>query len=394
MPPSLLSHYSLPPTFVGRYLFTTTPTPGTMPAKAIPIIVAAVVATAIVIYDNREQIVDLYERGREKLAQSLHRFADSVGPRHLEAPHGYSGHSHEVRRQSFDERLRREEELEGFSQTYRDSPTATGRAHSNTPARYRHRNSVGTSSQHNIHRAQVLYDLSPSNKEIPLLPIRGANNTDTDTPTFSYEKDLPAPPLSPGHKLAPPQTELAPSESGYGSERTVLVSPPIKPQSSPFGKSIQHPDTPFTANPPVASPPFGLAIPIATVIVASPAIASRSIGIIPENAEVSAIPPSPPVLPQRPLSVHSSSESEPGIIPPNPFAPASPYMATQEWVNSTRSSGDTPSTPKGSSEAGSVAGEVVDIPEVESDFGSASDGEFDEAASWTEVGSQTSENDY
>lgn len=363
-----------------------------MPAKAIPIIVAAVVATAIVIYDNREQIIDLYERGREKLAESLHRFADSVGPRQREDPQAFSGHSHEVGRQSFDERLRREEELEGLSHTYRAPPRATGRAPSNTPARYRHRNSVGTGSQHSIHSAQVLFDIPPGSKGIPLLPIGGTIDTDTIAPTLSNEKDPPAPPLPPRHKSTLPQIEPAPSESGYGSEHTVLVSPPIKPQSSSSGKGIQHPDS-FTADPPAASSPLGLVIPMAAAIVASSAITSAGSAIVPEEAEVFATPPSPPALPQRALSVHSSSESEPGIIPPNPFAPTS-YITTQEWINNTRGSANTPSTPKAPSEAGSIAGEVVDIPEIESDFGSTSDGEFDEAASWTEVGSQTSENDY
>jgi len=146
---------------------------------------------------------------------------------------------------------------------------------------------------------------------------------------------------------------------------------------------------------PAVSPPSSTVIPAAAAAVAAAAVGSAGPVIEHQGSGVFAsIPPSPPSLPQRPPSVHSSSESEPGIIPPNPFAPTSSYMSTQEWINNTSSSGSTPSTPTLRSENGSVVGEVVDIPDIESDFGSNSDGEFDEAASWTEVSSQTSENDH
>ena len=77
-------------------------------------------------------------------------------------------------------------------------------------------------------------------------------------------------------------------------------------------------------------------------------------------------------------------------------------MSTQEWINNASSGssddGDSrPSTPAGhGSDDGSVVGmvEVVDTPDIVSEFGSGSEGEFDDAASWTELGSQTSENDY
>lgn len=350
-----------------------------MPAKAIPIIVAAVVATGIVIYNNREQIVELYERGREKLAQSLHKIADQVGPRQREAPVGYSDLGEAYNRQSFDDRLRREEEAEGFLQPYRSISSlqgrTTGRAQ-NAPARYRQRNMGGES--------HVLYDLP------------------------AVEKELPPPPLPP-RKTLDPKVEPAPSESGYGSERTAFVSPPIRPtraqqQSSPLSQQQEliMPSAPSTELAPRALSPPVPALPIA----AAAAVAGAAVGVtaaITLTPEV--FPTSPSTFPhvQSPPSIHSSSSrSEPDVIPPNPFEPTASYMSTQEWINNASSGssddgGSRPPTPVGhGSDDGSVVGaeEIVDIPDVVSESGSGSEGEFDDAASWTELGSQTSENDY
>ncbi|KAF8439213.1 hypothetical protein BGX38DRAFT_1273475 [Terfezia claveryi] len=357
-----------------------------MPAKAIPIIVAAVVATGIVIYNNREQIVELYERGRDKLAQSLHKIADQVGPRQREGPVGYSDLDEAYRRRSFDDRLRREEEAEGFLQPYRkiSNPQGrtTGRAQ-NAPARYRQRNTEG--------ECHVLYDLPAAEKELPL------------------------PPLPPRRTLEL-NDESAPSESGYGSERTAVVSSPIKPakiqqQSSPLAQQLEviMPSAPPAEPAPRALSPPAPTLPVSTAAV----VAGAAVGAIVATAltpeALTSLPTSPPTyqstIPhaQSPPSIHSSSShSEPDVIPPNPFESAASYMSTQEWINnaSSGSSDDGDSRPptlagQGSDDGSVVgAGEIVDIPDVVSEFGSGSEGEFDDATSWTELGSQTSENDY
>ena len=383
-----------------------------MPAKALPLIVAAVVATGIVIYNNREQIIDLYERGREKLAKSLHKFADTLNPPQREAPHGYSDYEqmHEPR-ESFDERLRREEEAEGFLHSHRAAPRATGRAPVNSPdPGLRQRNMSGSHPNHQ--RGQVLYDSSLDGKGIPLEQI----NKRRYTGTLLDEKELPPPPLPPRRQPSPsPVVERTPSESGYGSERTVLVSPPIKPQPSPLSKAAQQSDEPAPPPTPSRSVPI---IPIAAAAVAGAAVVGTAELLVPSEGSVvseaatapeDAGTPSEAVVPEesaaplpyaepqvqsRTVSMHSFSNSEPDIIRPNPFESTTQYMSIQEWANNASGSGSAPSTPTGPSEAGSVAGEVIDIPDVVSDFGSNSDGDFDETASWTEVGSETSENDY
>ncbi|KAF8423094.1 hypothetical protein EV426DRAFT_603834 [Tirmania nivea] len=352
-----------------------------MPAKAIPFIVAAVVATGIVIYNNREQIVELYERGREKLAQSLHKIADQVGPRQREAPVGYSDVDETYRRQSFNDRLRREEEAEGVLQSYRSIPNPQGRTTGrtqNAPARYRQRNMGGES--------HVLYDLP------------------------AVEKELPPPPLPP-RKTSELKAEPAPSESGYGSERTAFISPPIRPtraqqQSSPLA---QQPELIMPSAPPAEPAPHALSIPAAAPPIASATVvAGAAVGVTAAAAltpkVLASLPPSPSTLPhiQSPPSIHSSSShSEPDVLPANPFESTTSYMSTQEWINNasygSSDSDSRPPTPAShGSDAGSVvgAGEIVDIPDVVSEFGSSSEGEFDDAASWTELGSQTSENDY
>lgn len=344
-----------------------------MPAKAIPIIVAAVVATSIVIYNNREQIVELYERGREKLAQSLHKIADQVGPRQREAPVGYSDLDEAYNRQSFDDRLRREEEAEGFLQPYRSISNlqggTTGRAQ-NAPARYRQRNMGGES--------HVLYD---------------------------FEKELPPPPLPP-RKTLESKVEPAPSESGYDSEHTAFVSPPTRPtmvqqQSSPLA---QQPELIMPSAPPTE--PASRALSPVLPIAAATADAGAAVGVtaaIALTPEVFPTSPSPFPHIRSPPSIHSSSSrSEPDIIPPNPFESTASYMSTQEWINNASSGssddgGSRPPTPAGhGSDGGSVVGaeEIVDVPDMVSEFGSGSEVEFDDAASWTELGSQTSENDY
>lgn len=360
-----------------------------MPAKAIPLIVVAVVATAFVIYENREQIVELYERGKEKLAESLHRVADHVSPRQREAPVGYSDYEFtERRRNSFDERSRREEEAEGFLQPYRTSShRATGRAPRNPPARYRQRNTGGNSQDD-----QVLGDLPSSG--------RGENPFEQ-----THEAEMLPPPLPPRVKSNPEmQNEPTPSESGYGSEHTVFASPPvkpIKPQPSPLAQAPQQIEYIMPTAPPappaepVATAISNPVVPLAAPIIVGAAVGTTAAVVAPEI--LASVPSSPSTVPhvQSPLSIHSSSDSEPDVIPPNPFESAASYMSTQEWVNNTSSSEVTrPSTPAAASENGSVAGEMVDIPDVVSDFGSASEGDFDDAASWTELGSQTSENDY
>lgn len=355
-----------------------------MPAKAIPIIVAAVVATGIVIYQNREQIVELYERGREKLAESLHKLADHVGPRQREQPHGYSDDNRR-RSQSFDDRLRREEEAEGFLRPSRTTSHAqgmtTGRTQ-NAPARYRPRNIPPSAGE-----SHVLYDLP------------------------AVDKELPPPPLPP-RRTSEPEVEPTPSESGYGTEGTV-ISPPIRPtkaqqKSSPLAQQpelIMPSAPPAEATPPVPSPAAPV-VPIAAAAVVAGAVAGTAAAATLTPEALASIPASSYTLPhvQSPPSIHSSSShSEPDVIPPNPFESSASYMSTQEWINNTSSGSSDggnsrPSTPAGSaSDAGSVVsagGEVVDIPDVVSDFGSGSEGEFDDAASWTELGSQTSENDY
>ncbi|RPB28959.1 hypothetical protein L211DRAFT_250453 [Terfezia boudieri ATCC MYA-4762] len=351
-----------------------------MPAKAIPIIVAAVVATGIVIYNNREQIVELYERGRNKLAQSLHKIADQVGARQREGPMGYSDLDEAYRRRSFDDRLRREEEAEGFLQPYgkisNPEGRTTGRAQ-NAPARYRQRNTGG--------ECHVLYDLPAVKEDLPPLPPRRT-------------------------------LESAPSESGYGSEQTAFISSPLRParvqqQSSPLAQQSEviMPSAPPAEPAPRALSPPAPALPVsAAVVVAGAAVGATVAAALTPEALTSlptSLPTSPSTLPdaQSPPSTHSSSShSEPDVIPPNPFESAASYMSTQEWINNTScgssEDGDSrPPTQAGQgSDDGSVvgAGEIVDIPEVVSEFGSGSDGEFDDAASWTELGSETSENDY
>lgn len=361
-----------------------------MPAKALPLIVVAVVATGIVIYNHREQIVDLYERGREKLAQSLHRFADTVGPRQREAPVGYSDYG---RRQPSEDEISREEETEGFLQPYR-SHRATGRAQ-NTPARYRRRYSAGGDDQisQNSQNSQALYDL-PSGA----IPLQQVVPTQTNV-----EDELPPPPLPPRRQSEVQQTEPAPSESGYGSEHTVMVSPPIKATKHQPSPLAQAPQQPLTASTPLEeeqrevpshSTPF---IPLAAVVVAGTAAGATAAVLAPEMSSPTKEFASTLSVAQSPPSIHSSSShSESDIAQPNPFESTVSYMNTQEWINNTSSSSDDsrPPTPHVASEDGSVAGEIVDIPDVVSDFGTASDGEFDDAASWTELGSQTSENDY
>lgn len=361
-----------------------------MPAKALPIIVAAVVATGFVIYNNREQIVELYERGREKLAQSLHKIADHVGPRQRETPHGYPDHGGQ-RSQSFDDRLRREEEAEGFSLPYSQTSNSRGRTSGraqNTPARYRQRNPASAGSE-----GHVLYDLPAVDRELPPPPLPPRRNTNAES--------------------------KAPSESGYGSERTAIVSPAVRPtrvqpQSSPLAKEpeLLMPSAPPAELAPVHAPvpralsPPAPVVPIAAAAVVAGAAVGTTAAIVALTPEVLASLPAPlETLPhvQSPPSIpSSSSHSEPDIIPPNPFESTASYMSTQEWINNTNScssdGGDTrPQTPASlRSDDGSVvgAGEIVGIPDVVSEFGSASEGDFDDAASWTELGSQTSENDY
>jgi len=354
-----------------------------MPAKAIPIIVAAVVATGIVIYNNREQIVELYERGREKIAHSLHKIADQVGPRQREAPVGYSDLDEAYRRQSFDDRLRREEEAEGFLQPYRTISNPQGRATGrvqNAPARYRQRNTGGES--------HVLYDLPAVEKELP-----------------------PPPPPLPPRKTLESKVEPAGSESGYGSERTVFVSPPIRPtrvqqQSSPLSQQQEliMPSAPPAEPAPRALCPPAPVLPIAAAAVVAGAAVGTTAAAALTPEVLASLPTSPSTLPhvRSPPSIHSSSSySEPDVIPPNPFESTTSYMSTQEWINNASSGssdgGSRPPSPVGhGSDDGSMvgAGEIVDIPDVVSEFGSGSEGEFDDAASWTELGSQTSENDY
>ncbi|KAF8461680.1 hypothetical protein BDZ91DRAFT_369325 [Kalaharituber pfeilii] len=340
-----------------------------MPAKAIPFIAVAVLATGIFIYQNREQIIDLYERGREKLARQLHKMADSVGPRQREAPLGYS----DRRRESFEERFSREEEVESFLH----APISTGRASAPpSTGEFRHRNP--TRSYLEQESNHVLYDFASDSKDIPMERLSRPRDS------ITYEKELPPPPLPPRRQQTPPPpSELAPSESGYGSERTaVVISPPIRPQPSPLSRVQEQSE----------KSPTPAAIPIAAAVVTG-ATSGTAVALAAPDI-MATFPSSPSTLSSRPESIHSSSGSEPDVLPPNPFEASAHYISIQEWANNASSGDSTPSTPTAPSEIGSVAGEVVDIPDVVSDFGSNSDGDFEDAASWTEVGSETSENDY
>lgn len=346
-----------------------------MPVKAIPIIVTAVVATSIVIYNNREQILELVENVREKLSKSLHEFGDFIGPRQREAPYGSQS--------TFDEHLRREEEAEGFLRLGRQSIVrATGqdmRGSQHGGVRQRgHPSHGGETTQPD----QVLFD-TMNYREIPMqnlgnVPPSAYGDRLSSTAIAQNDKDnMPPPPLLPRRSpTSPPKDQPAapPSESGYGTEQTNLTSPAINPQPSFVARQQQQP-----------SQSSGFIMPAMAVVGGAGLLAG---GAAVANSGVSDAIPSVPTT--YAPSTHSPTGGEAAVIPP--VVENQDWI--QEWANNTGADEEHIDTPGSPSIAGSMPEELEDIPDTLSEFGTASDGGFSEVGSWTEVGSDTSENDH
>ncbi|KAI5783163.1 hypothetical protein DFH27DRAFT_528769 [Peziza echinospora] len=339
-----------------------------MPAKAIPVIIAAVVATGVVIYQNREQILEIVEIGREKLATQLHKFADTLaGHRVREDAYGGRSEYYNAEAQEEEERQRRQAETEDFLRPRPPVSRASGFAQADGGLRHR-----GPVDQYGVSPHQSIISTGPNT--IPLQHLHRPPPSDTETP---------GPPLPPRPQSIPPLQ--VPSESGYGSERTILATPALGPQPSPLAQVVpprqQH-------GPTVPNQEF--VMPFAATATAGAVVAATTVAAVAVASSSPSIPPqSPP-----PFSIHSTPEDdeEEQEATPNPFESSTQYRAIHEWA--TNASQNIPASPIAVSEAGSAPEEVQDIGDGVSEFDSASEGDFSEVGSWTEVGSETSENDY
>ncbi|CAZ86038.1 unnamed protein product [Tuber melanosporum] len=312
-----------------------------MPARAVFIAVSAAIAAGIVVYHERERLLELLDRTSRKVALSLSQIAEDFNPRPRQTEHPMTSRAPPRPRTPSEEQWTEEEKAFIFD----EKPT-------DTEARKRDEDTFGAASgwegrdgaARDVRRrgsplaapadGSVLFDTAP------------ASPAGSSTPTGTAVK-------VPGSVTCTSFSRRSSSATLSGDRALPNLPPPLPPKPQALAQE---------------------AIPTAAAVAAeivSP-LQTPDVLVTTANADSS-------------RTASSSSDHE-GRQTENPFGNSQPYWSIHEWAeNTTLGSGS-----RSPSIAGSAAEEIPQpADEILSEFGS----EDESVGSWTEVGSSIHSDD-